>query len=194
MSKLYSIAISQPSSNYIGDPKRPGPNRNRKPLTKIVLPIPEPKDNELLIKVTVAGLNPLDYNFRYRNAFDIASRLPAILSGDIAGIVVMNGPNSTSFPPGTHVFSQANSRSSIQGGLQDYTLVDSRYTTIVPPNLTDDDAAIFPINATTSALSLFGSAGLNFPFPGTPESLRFDYPSQKLIIIGGGTNCGKLTL
>ena len=70
MSKLYSIAISQPSSNYIGDPKRPGPNRNRKPLTKIVLPIPEPKDNELLIKVTVAGCN--SYLLHHSpNPFDI---------------------------------------------------------------------------------------------------------------------------
>ena len=139
-------------------------------------------------------MNPLDYKFRDRNAFNIVSRLPAILSSDVAGTVVSSGPSTTLFPPGTHVFSQADSSSPIRGGLQEYTLVDSRFAAIVPPNLTDDDAAVFPVNATTSALSLFRSVGLGLPFPGSQESQAFNFSAQKLLVIGDGTNCGKLVV
>jgi NADPH2:quinone reductase len=43
-------------------------------------------------------------------------------------------------------------------------------------------------------MCLFSAAGLNIPFPGTPESKSFDYASQKLVIIGGGSNTGKLAI
>jgi NADPH2:quinone reductase len=32
------------------------------------------------------------------------------------------------------------------------------------------------------------------PFPGTSESKSFDYPSQKLVVIGGGSNTGKIAI
>ena len=43
-------------------------------------------------------------------------------------------------------------------------------------------------------MGLFTSQGCDFPFPGTPESKSFDYASQKVAIIGGGTNTGKLAI
>jgi NADPH2:quinone reductase len=43
-------------------------------------------------------------------------------------------------------------------------------------------------------MSLFSAAGFGLPFPGTPEAVGFDYTSQKVVIIGGGTNTGKLAI
>ncbi|KAG0650020.1 NAD-dependent alcohol dehydrogenase [Hyphodiscus hymeniophilus] len=54
------------------------------PLVKGSLPIPEPQESELLIKITAAGLAPLDEKLRDKNAFNIGSRLPAVLSAGIA--------------------------------------------------------------------------------------------------------------
>jgi NADPH2:quinone reductase len=73
-----------------------------------------------------------------------------------------------------------------------YTLINPLYAAAVPPGISDTEAALYPINAVTSAYALFTRAGLGFPFPETPESKSFDYKSQKLVIVGGGSNTGKL--
>jgi len=139
-------------------------------------------------------VNPLDQKLRDFNIpiFNIGAHLPAVLANDVVGTVVKNGPNVSKFPIGSHVFSQ--SADLFSGGLQEYVLIDARYTALVPEGVSDEDAAVFPINAFTSAVSLFSSAGLGFPFPGTEESKTYDYKSQKLVIIGGGTNTGKFAI
>jgi NADPH2:quinone reductase len=124
---------------------------------------------------------------------NIGSRLPAVLAGDLVGTVVKNGPDAC-FPVGTHVFSQMLFKLPTGGGLQEYTIINGLYTAAVPAGITDDEAALYPINAVTSAMSLFSSAGFGLPFPGTSEAAAFDYTSQKVVIIGGGTNTGKLAI
>ena len=136
-------------------------------------------------------MNPLDQKLRDFNVLNVA--LPAILGHDLVGTVVKNGPNTSSFPVCSHVFSQCSSMTT--AGLQEYAIVKAPYTAIVPAGLSDEDAAVFPINAFTSTVSMFHpEKGLAFPFPGTAESKTFDYKSQTLVIIGGGTNCGKLAI
>jgi NADPH2:quinone reductase len=137
-------------------------------------------------------VNPLDQKFRDFNVFNIGAKLPAVLGNDVVGTVVKNGPNVSAFPIGSRVFAQ--SATLFFGGLQEYMLIDARYAALVPEGVSDEDAAVFPINAFTSAVSLFSNAGFGIPFPGTEESKTYDYKSQKLVIIGGGTNCGKLAI
>lgn len=60
--------------------------------------------------------------------------------------------------------------------------------------MSDLEAALYPTNGITCAMSLFSSAGFGFPFPGSPESVDFDYTSQKVAIVGGGTNIGRLAV
>jgi NADPH2:quinone reductase len=136
---------------------------------------------------------PLDQKFRDENFFNIGERLPAILAGDLVGTVIKNGPNAD-FPLGTHVFSQMLLHLPQGGGLQEYTIINGLYTAIVPASISDEEAALYPINAVTTAMALFSTAGLGLPFPGTTESESFDYASQKLVIIGGGSNTGKLAI
>jgi NADPH2:quinone reductase len=180
-----------------------------RPLVKQFLPIPEPKENELLIKITSAGrgslsfsphyqdiangvaVAPLDRKLRDLNAFNIGSRLPAVISADVVGTVVKG---SSSFPIGSHVFSQVIFSNPLLGALQEYTLINHLYAAVVPSGITDTEAALYPVNAVTSAMGLFTANGLNIPFPGTPESKTFDYASQKLVIIGGGSNTVKLAI
>jgi NADPH2:quinone reductase len=109
---------------------------------------------------------PLDQKLRDKNAFNIGSRLPAVLSGDLVGTVV-NG--SEAFPVGSRVFSQTLFGIKNGGGLQEYTLIDPLYAAIVPSGISDTEAALYPVNAVTSALSIFSANGLNIPFPGTAE-------------------------
>ena len=134
-------------------------------------------------------MNALDQKLRDYNVLNID--IPAILGLDLVGTVVKNGPgNTASFPIGSHVFSQYSNMSC--AGLQEYSLIKAPYTALVPPGISDEDAA-FPINAFTSTVCLFHpEIGFGFPFPGTPEAATFDYSAQTIVIIGGGTNCGKL--
>ncbi|TVY21197.1 Dehydrogenase orsE [Lachnellula arida] len=167
-----------------------------KPLTKITLPKPSSsdlKDNKVLIKITAAGLAPLNQKLRDQNMFDIGSRLPAIFSGDLVGTVVENGPKAH-FPIGAHVFSQTLFDNPKGGGLQEYTIINGTYAGIVPEGVSDEEAALYPINAVTSAMSLFSSGGFNLPFPETAEAKAFNYAAQKLVIVGGGSNIGKLAI
>jgi NADPH2:quinone reductase len=106
---------------------------------------------------------------------------------------VKNGSN-TAFPIGTHVFSQTQFNLPTGGGLQEYTVINGDYAGVVPSGISDMEAALYPINAMTSALAMFSSAGFNLPFPETVEAKSFDYGSRKLVIIGGGTNTGKLAI
>ena len=64
----------------------------------------------------------------------------------------------------------------------------------MPQNISDIDAAAFPTCTVTSALSLFSPMGFGFPFPGTPEAEDFDYKSQKIVIVGSGTNTRKFSI
>lgn len=124
---------------------------------------------------------------------NIGQSLPAVLGGDLVGTVVRKGTDmSDSFPTGSQIFVQMMALQ--RGGLQGYTVVDGTYAAIVPTRIPATEAALYPVNAVTIALALFTPAGLGMPFPGTPESANFDYASQKIVIIGGGSNTGKLAI
>ncbi len=127
--------------------------------------------------------------------FNIGARLPAVIGGDLVGTVLTSGHEvSSSFPAGATVFAQCNFLNPSAGGLQEYTVINGEYAGIVPANISITEAALYPINAMTSAVALFTPDGFDLPFPGTPEAQSFDYPSQTVVIIGGGSNTGKLAI
>jgi NADPH2:quinone reductase len=118
-------------------------------------------------------------------------QFPAVIAYDIVGTVVKTGEDVTTFPMGSRVLAHASIQYATCGGLQEYTIVDPQYSAIMPQNTNDLDVAAFPTCTVTSALSLFSPMGFGIPFPGTPEAKDFDYESQKITIVGGGTNAGR---
>lgn len=136
---------------------------------------------------------PLDYKFRDKGELGIGARLPAVLSGDIVGEVIKGGPDNE-FAIGTHIFSQMLFNLPQSGGLQEYTVLNGEYAASVPSNVSDTEAALYPINLVTSAMSFFSSAGFGLPLPDTPEAVDFEYGAQKVVIIGGGCNIGNLSV
>ena len=70
---------------------------------------PVPKDNEVLIKVRAASVNPLDYHLLnhpfIRRALSTSSKLKITRPGrDVAGEVESVGSDVTQFKPGDAVF------------------------------------------------------------------------------------------
>lgn len=158
-------------------------------------PIPTPEEGQILIKVTVVGLNPYDQRVRDWGLY-VEDCLPVVLGNDIAGIVHTIGPKTTTqFQVGDHVFGQTNylrrNTLSDQSGLQEYCILDAYTAAKVPNNLTDDDGASLVCNIVAPFWAIFGSDGLGLPFPFPDTDTTFDYSNQTIVIIGAGGNCGK---
>ncbi|PSK33480.1 hypothetical protein B9Z65_7367 [Elsinoe australis] len=125
---------------------------------------------KIQIRTTVAGLNPHDQKARDAGLF-IADSLPAILGNDITGISQLSGYRSTA--------------------RQQYAVVDAPFSSKIPEGFTDDDATTLPTNAIAALIALFDPSRLDIPAPWSRQTQPFDYAGTTLLILGGGSNCGR---
>lgn len=155
-------------------------------------PIPEPGPNQIQVRVTVAGLNPHDRKARDTGIF-IAENLPAVLANDVVGRVTKIGTGVGGFSVGDRVVSQAGlSSGSTQNGLQEYALADVGAAARISDWMTDDEAATLPCNLIAPLIALFSV--LEIPPPWSAEARTFDYATKSILIVGGGSNCGKFAV
>ncbi|KAG6810940.1 hypothetical protein H0H93_014660, partial [Arthromyces matolae] len=84
-------------------------------------PIHEPGPGQVLVKVEVAGLNPVDWKIQ-KYGFDLP--YPVVLGSDVAGVVHNVGENVSNFAVGDRILFQGNWTFD-KGGYQEYTLVDA---------------------------------------------------------------------
>ena len=63
---------------------------------------PEPGPTEVLVRVTAAGVNPVDWKVRNRGGF--LGEPPFTVGWDVAGVVEEPGRGVTRFAPGDRVF------------------------------------------------------------------------------------------
>jgi len=73
-------------------------------LQPVETAIPEPAPGEVLVRVTAAGVNPVDYSVRSGAAGDRFGSPPYIPGWDIAGVIESAGPGTGSFAPGDRVY------------------------------------------------------------------------------------------
>ncbi|KAF2791851.1 putative alcohol dehydrogenase [Melanomma pulvis-pyrius CBS 109.77] len=168
-----------------------------KPIIKSTTwPIPTPGSKQLLIRVTVAALNPHDHKVRDWGRW-FKDDLPTPIANDIVGVVDKIGSEVSKFKVGDRVYSYGNvfEKGHFQNGLVQYAIADEAYSAKAPENLTDHDVATLPVNVSASAIGLFDEgSGLGIPAPWTAEAKSFDYANTTLLIIGGGSNCGRLAV
>jgi NADPH:quinone reductase-like Zn-dependent oxidoreductase len=116
---------------------------------------PTPLDDEVLIKVHAASVNPLDWH--YMRGLPYLMRLGSGLGApdntrlgvDFAGTVEAVGRNVTRFEPGDEVFGGRT------GAFAEYlTVREDRALAMKPPNVTFEQAASVPIAAVTALQSL----------------------------------------
>lgn len=110
------------------------------------VPVPEPGDREILVKITVAGVNPIDWKQRdlYQHA------IPFTLGQDFAGIVAATGDKAFKYRIDDRVFGIARAR----GAYADYTIVpedeNAQPVAKIPFDVGDADAAGLPTPALTA--------------------------------------------
>jgi len=113
------------------------------------IPRPMPKDDELLVQVHAAGVNPVD-NMIPTGMFKpvLHFQLPATLGSDLAGVVVEVGSGVTRFKPGDAVF--ANIFDLGIGSIAEFAVVPERAAALKPANLDFVQAAAMPMVGLTS--------------------------------------------
>ncbi|KDQ12690.1 hypothetical protein BOTBODRAFT_34146 [Botryobasidium botryosum FD-172 SS1] len=154
-------------------------------------PIPSPEDDQLLVKVISAALNPSD-SLAQRGLLSLLKIFPAVLGTDIAGIVEKTGTKSNGFSVGDKVFFQGYLFDPDQTGFQQYTVVPSDIVSHIPSNLSFDQAASIPLAFVTAFVGLFHSTGMQIapPFSGPTVTAE----DSTILIIGGSSIVGFFTI
>jgi NADPH:quinone reductase-like Zn-dependent oxidoreductase len=120
-------------------------------------PKPEPKDDEILVRVIAAAVNPVDTYVRQgmfgRRALDNG---PAVLGYDIAGVVEKTGANAKKFKKGDAVYCYLSVMRG--GGYAEFAIAKESETSLKPKNIGFIEAAAVPLAATTAWQALIDSA------------------------------------
>jgi NADPH:quinone reductase-like Zn-dependent oxidoreductase len=122
-------------------------------LTLVDVEKPTPADNQVLIRVRAASVNPLDLTIRgpwlLRPLFGMRKPKDTRLGVDYAGTVETVGKDVTQFKPGDEVFGAKN------GALAEYVCaLADRFVVFKPANMTFEQAASIPVAAITALQGL----------------------------------------
>ena len=138
---------------------------------------PVPDDDQMLVKVRAASINPLDWHFMrgtpklMRIGTGLRKPKSIRLGVDYAGTIEAVGKNVTQFKAGDDVFGGKN------GALAQYVCVRAdRAVTLKPANVTFEQAASVPIAAITALQALRDDGHLQ--------------PGQKVLINGASGGVG----
>ena len=133
---------------------------NKKNITLNITEIATPSitDNEVLLKVTAAGVNPLDNMIsRGEVKMIVPYKLPQTAGNEVVGIIEETGRQVKNLKVGDRVFGRL--PLDHIGAFAEYVAVDSQALAKVPDYLSDEEAAAVPLTALTvmQALDLMGT-------------------------------------
>ncbi len=139
------------------------------------VPIPEPKEGEVLVSVRAAGVNAIDWKYRAGYLKDFMPlELPHIPGFDVAGTVERVGDGVSDFSPGDDVFGRG------AGTYAQYAIVPATALAHKPVAIGFEEAATLPIGGVTAWAGLFDA--------GTLE------PGQHVLVQGGAGGVGLLAV
>ncbi|XP_057718731.1 2-methylene-furan-3-one reductase-like [Arachis stenosperma] len=139
-------------------------------------PVPEPKSNQVLIKLVAAAINPVDYaKIEGRKVYEDAGHVPfPIVPGyDVAGVVVKVGSGVKKLKEGDEVYGMVEAKD--VGSLAEYTTAQENGLDHKPPNLGFAEAAAIPL-AIQTAYGALRKVGLS--------------PGQSILVLGASGGVG----
>jgi NADPH:quinone reductase-like Zn-dependent oxidoreductase len=141
------------------------------------VPRPEPKENEVLVRVIAAGVNPVDALIRSgKYAKFFGTTLPLIPGYDIAGVVEKAGAKITKLKVGDGVYGYL----LWGGGYAQYAVATEGEATAKPKSLTYVETASVPLVALTAWQALVDAAKLS--------------AGQTVLIHGGSGGVGSIAI
>ncbi|GGD04044.1 oxidoreductase [Thalassobacillus devorans] len=110
---------------------------------------PEITDDQVLVELHAASINPIDWKLRQGYLKEKADfDFPIILGWDLAGVVAETGKNVTKFKKGDNVFARPDLTR--LGTYAEYAAVDERLLAHMPENITYEEAASVPLAGLTA--------------------------------------------
>ncbi len=148
-------------------------------LTDKVVEKPPLLDNQVLVEVKAASVNPIDWKLREGHLADRYSfEFPIILGWDVAGIVKETGKHVIDFTVGDRVFARPDTTRF--GTYAEYTAVDELLIAKIPDNISYKEAASVPLAGLTAYQCLFDALEI--------------MEGQKILIHGGAGGVGSYAI
>jgi NADPH:quinone reductase-like Zn-dependent oxidoreductase len=123
------------------------------------VPEPELRDDDVLVQVHAAGVNPLDSKIRDGEfKLLLRYRLPLILGNEMAGVVLRVGSRVRQFKPGDEVYARPD-KDRI-GTFAELIAIDEADVALKPKTLSMEEAASIPLVALTAWQALVEKAKL----------------------------------
>lgn len=143
------------------------------------VPVPQPKPDELLIRVHAAGLNPVDYKFREGKLKALyRPPLPVVLGNELSGVVEACGSEVAGFQVGDRVFVRV--AKFAMGAFAEYACVEARLAAKLPDGLDLTQAAGVPLAGLTALQCLRDELQVR--------------PGMRLFIAGGAGGVGTFAI
>ena len=141
------------------------------------VPRPEPKEDEVLVRVIASGVNPADpLTLSGKYAREFGTHLPLIPGYDIAGVVEKTGAKVTNLKAGDAVYGYP----TFGGGWAEYITVKQWEVAAKPKTLNFAEAAAVPMGALTAWQALVDIAQL--------------HPGQTILVHGGSGGVGSFAV
>ncbi|MFL5734824.1 MAG: NADP-dependent oxidoreductase [Chloroflexia bacterium] len=141
--------------------------------------LPEPSDDELLVRVRAASASPIDWKMREGYVLkQMGAPMPTVLGRDYAGDVVTVGANVIGFAAGDPVFGRVLRLHT--GCYSDYITVTPEEVVAMPASLDYEEAAAVPHSALTAWQALVETADVS--------------PGQTVLIHGAAGGVGSFAV
>src|SRR5262245_36734259 len=151
-------------------------------LTYEDAPRPAPADNEIMVRIHAAGVNPIDWKIRSGALKDwIPHSFPFVPGVDFSGTIEGVGPKVQNLKPGDEAFGEAKVMGP-NGSYAEYLVVPAKNVALKPRSIDHVQAAALPVVATTAWQALFGEEGINLQ------------AGQKILIHGGAGGVGSTAI
>ena len=124
-------------------------NKKNQDLEVRDIPMPEIDDDEVLVNVEYAGVNPLD-NMIVREEVKLITpyKYPLVMGNEFSGVVEKIGSNVKNFTEGDRVY--ARMPLDKIGAFAEYVAIDKGEIAVIPDYLDFDEAACVPLTALTA--------------------------------------------
>ena len=143
------------------------------------MPAPELRDDDVLVEIHAASVNPLDLKIRDgKLKLVLPYRLPLILGNDLAGVVVQVGSSVRRFKPGDEVYARPDTDRI--GAFAELISINEDSVAIKPKTLNMEEAASMPLVGLTAWQTLIERANLK--------------AGQKVLIHAGSGGVGTIAI
>lgn len=112
--------------------------------------VPKAAPGHIVIKVTATSVNPVDCKIREGRLAAIAPDFPAILHGDVSGVVESIGAAVDGFAVGDEVYACGGGVKGSGGALAEFMIADARLVARKPKRLSLIEAAALPLVSITA--------------------------------------------